>query len=89
MVSSEAFVGTGIGVEGGNGGNAASYSLVFLLPMAPIPAAFGVEPFTNRLIYLDLCQYENSCTFFPSQSKAVRDLFSCENFFKFSTLLFL
>lgn len=89
VAPSGTFVGTGIGVEGGNGGNAASYSLVFLLPMAPIPAAFGVESFSNRLIYLVLYRYENTHTFFPSQSKAVSNLFSCENFFRFSTLLFL
>lgn len=51
MAASANFVGTGIGVEGGIGGNAASYSLVFLLPMAPIPAAFGVETSANRLLY--------------------------------------
>ena len=89
VASSAIFVGTGIGVEGGNGGNAASYSLVFLLPIAPIPAAFGVESFPNRLIYLVLYQCENTHTFFPSQSKAVSNLFSCENLFRFSTLRFL
>lgn len=54
VASSGTFAGTGIGVEGGNGGNAESYSLVFLLPMAPIPGAFGVGSFPNGLTYLIL-----------------------------------
>ena len=54
VASSADLVGTGIGVKGGNGGKAASYSLGFLLPMAPIPAAFGMETSANRLIYSSL-----------------------------------